>query len=79
MKKVVVHTFTLGEVEDPDLYAAEPIYTWEKSDAGKWVMKNSIDIPIWHRMYDVNTYGYDYTITATLTEEDNTYFILRFK
>ena len=32
--KLVVHRFRLGDVEDPDLYAAEPLYKWQESDSG---------------------------------------------
>jgi hypothetical protein len=31
---VVVHEFTMGDVEDPDIYAAEPLLAWQKSEAG---------------------------------------------
>ena len=43
--KVVVHRFKLSDVDDPDLYAAEPIYKWEKSEPGQFVMKHAIDKP----------------------------------
>ena len=47
-KEVVVHSFSLGDVDDPDLYAAQPLYEWEKSEAGQWVMKNAADTPTWY-------------------------------
>ena len=31
VREVVVHEFILGDVEDPDLYAAQPLYEWEHS------------------------------------------------
>ena len=36
MIKVVVHKIRMGDVEDPDLYVAEPIYNWQQTDAGKF-------------------------------------------
>ena len=32
---LVVHEFTLGDVDDPEIYAAVPLYEWQLSDAGK--------------------------------------------
>jgi hypothetical protein len=40
-KELTVHEFTMGDVEDPDLYAAEPLYKWQESAEGKW------DAPSW--------------------------------
>ena len=37
----VVHTIRMGEVEDPDLMVAQPIWEWQESEAGKWIMENS--------------------------------------
>ena len=64
-KEVIVHTFQMGDVDDPDLYAAQPLIEWEKSDAGQWVFKNAADTPTWHRMADPSTYGYKYQIRAS--------------
>lgn len=67
--KVVVFKFRVGDAEDPDLYAAEPMYKWEKSDQGQFVMKYAIDKPQWHRHIDHNTYGYQYAIVAELEKK----------
>ena len=29
---VVVHKFTVGDVDDPEIYAAEPIWKWQNTD-----------------------------------------------
>jgi hypothetical protein len=78
VKTVVVHEFSMGDVEDPDLYAAEPLIAWEKSDLGQWVMKNSCDTPTWHRMADPMLMGYRYRITAKLTGPALTEWLLRY-
>lgn len=75
----IVHEFKLSDVDDPDIYAAGPIFDWERSDAGKWVMKNAIQKPSWHRHMDYNIYGYQYQIRADLTDEQITFFELKFK
>ena len=75
----IVHSFSVGDVDDPDVYAGQPIYDWQQSDAGKWIMENSIEQPSWHRHMDMNIYGYRYQIRAELTPEQLTYFKLRFE
>ena len=75
--KVVVHRFRLGDVEDPDLYAAEPIYKWEKSEPGEFVMKHAIGQPEWHRHLDHMMYGYQYAIVAELEMKKLSEFYLR--
>jgi hypothetical protein len=77
-KTVVVHSFTMGDVEDPDLYAAEPMIQWEKSDQGQWVMRNAADTPTWHRMADPVTYGYKYQIRAKLMGPALTEWLLKY-
>jgi hypothetical protein len=51
MPRVKVHEFNLGDVEDPDLYAAEPIMAWQNTEAGQWVMQHSNDT-VWQRNND---------------------------
>lgn len=77
-KEIVVHQFSLSDVEDPDLYAAEPLYNWQQSDQGQWVMENALETPVWHRMADPVTWGHRYSITATFSTKKLTEFYLRF-
>ena len=79
MREVIVHTFSMGDVEDPDLYAAEPLYQWQNSEQGKWVMEHAVEIPFWHRHVDPMTYGYRYYIIARLKEQDQTYWALKWQ
>ena len=75
--KVVVHQFTMGDVEDPDLYAAEPLWKWQESEPGKFVMEHAVDQPEWHRHLDPGTYGYKYAITAELESKKLSEFYLK--
>jgi hypothetical protein len=68
----------MGDVEDPDLYVAEPMYKWEHSEEGQWIMKHSDPTPSWHRIANVNTMGYTYKIRAYLKPEDYTFWKLKF-
>ena len=75
--KVVVHRFNVSDTDDPEIYAAEPIMRWEKSDEGKFVMENAIEVPIWKRQLDYQTYGYQYAIIAELESKKLSEFYLR--
>jgi hypothetical protein len=76
---VAVCSFAMGDVEDPDLYAAQPIMAWQESEAGQWVMEHAVEKPFWHRQVDPYTFGYRYYIIARLSEQDQTYWTLKWK
>jgi hypothetical protein len=76
---VVVHEFSMGDVEDPDLYAAQPLHKWQQSEAGQWVMEHSITTPFWHRMSNPYYYGLMYYVVARLSEQDQTYWALKWQ
>jgi len=75
--KVVVHTFMLGDVDDPELYAAEPLINWQNSEMGKWVMKHAVETPEWHKHLDQSVYGYRFAIVAKLKDKDYTFWTLK--
>lgn len=76
----VVHTIRMADSEDPDLFVSQPIYEWQQTDAGKYVMANSKPEPMWFRGLDYPThYGYTYTIKAYFSPEQLTYYKLRFE
>jgi len=76
--KVVVHKFDLADCEDPDIYAAVPMFDWERSEAGQFVMKHAVDNPVWHRHMDPMWMGYRYVITAELEKKKLSEFYLKF-
>jgi hypothetical protein len=76
--KIIVHRFRMGDVEDPDLYAAQPLLEWQESESGQFVMKHAVDTPEWHRHVDYETYGHQYTIVAELEKKKLSEFYLRF-
>jgi hypothetical protein len=78
VKTIVVHEFSMGDVEDPDLYAAQPLHEWEKSEQGQWIMRNACDTPTWHRMADHTMFGYRYRITAKLMGPALTEWLLKY-
>ena len=75
---ILVHTFRLGDVEDPEIYAAGPLFDWERSEAGRWVMKHAVGKPYWTRRVDYHSYGYEFNIVARLSEADQVFFKLKY-
>jgi hypothetical protein len=67
----------MGDVEDPDLYAAQPIIEWQNSEMGKFVMEKSVEVPMWHRQVDISNFGHSYAIQAWLRGADYTYWVLK--
>lgn len=76
--RVVVHRFRVGDVEDPDLYAAQPLWEWEKSEQGQFVMANAIDKPEWQRHISSLTMSCDYVIIAKLEKKKLSEYYLKF-
>jgi len=74
---VVVKTIRIGDVDDPDLMVAEPIWQWQQSDEGQFVMANAVDKPYWVRDWNEMRYGYRYKIVARMKESDIVYWKLR--
>ena len=75
--KVIVHRFQMGDVEDPDLYAAQPLLDWQNSEMGKFVMEKSVETPIWHRQHDQFNYGYQFAVEAFLKGADYSFWVLK--
>jgi hypothetical protein len=77
VREVVVHEFTMGDVDDPDLYAAQPLWEWQQSEQGQWIMENSVETPSWYRIPDTLQYGYKFQVRAKLSGPRLTEYLLR--
>jgi len=77
MIKLAVYEFPMGDVEDPEIYAAEPLYKFEKSEQGQWVMEHALEKPVFYIGPCMQTYGYRCRVEAVLSEEDATFFQLK--
>jgi hypothetical protein len=78
VREVMVHEFTMGDVEDPDLYAAEPLWKWQQSEEGTWIMEHAAETPCWYRIPDTMQYGYRYEIRAKLSGARLTEWLLKY-
>jgi hypothetical protein len=77
MPRVLLHSFRMGDVEDPYLYAAFPISDWQKTEHGQWCMQHAIGQSEFLCVPDPHTLGYQVRITGELTEPNITYLKLR--
>lgn len=75
--KVVVHKFTIGDVEEPYLYAAEPIREWEQTDKGRWCLQHCEGEMVMQSQPDAMMWGYEVVIQGELNDKNLTYFRLR--
>lgn len=75
--KVCLHSFTMGDVEDPYLYAGFPLHEWQQTDHGKWCMEHAIEPPTFYCHADQDCYGYRVDVIGELSDQDLTFFNLK--
>ena len=63
--KITFHTFSMGDVDDVDIYAAQPIYEWQQTNQGRWVMENAHDLT-YYTGADPYNFGYKISITGEI-------------
>lgn len=66
----------MGDVDDVDIYAAEPIYKWQQTEQGQWVMQHAKDLT-YYTHADPSTFGYRITIRGELEGQSITEYFLR--
>jgi len=76
LQKINFHSFGMGDVEDPELYAAQPLYEWQQTEQGQWVMKNCLD-PRYIVRADVNTFGHKIIVYGEIEDQLATEYLLR--
>jgi hypothetical protein len=74
---VCVHEFLLSDVEDPEIYLAGPVSNWQNSESGQWVMTHAAQPPYWIKNMDAASYMYQIRIMARLSEQNQTFFQLK--
>jgi hypothetical protein len=75
---ILFKEIAMGDVEDPELYAAVPILDWEKSEQGQWVMAHAIEVPSFRIVTNYETYGYKIQIYGKLREADEIIYRLKY-
>lgn len=75
--KIPVHSFLLSDVEDPEIYAAGPIIEFEKTELGQWLHERSELQMTYDIINDPMVMGYRVVLFAWLSEQDLTYYQLK--
>lgn len=57
----------MGDVEDPEIYVAEPIFKWQQTEQGKWVMQHATNLES-RTTLDHFQYGYLILIVGEIEE-----------
>ena len=56
MQKITFHSFNIGDVDDPELYAGFPLGEFMQTEKGQWIKNNCAD-PQYIIRPDPNTFG----------------------
>jgi hypothetical protein len=76
---MILHSFKMGDVDDPYLYAGFPISEWQQTEMGQWVMEHVTEPPVFIIEPDIHSMGHRVVITGKLTAQAETYFTLKYK
>jgi hypothetical protein len=74
--KTLLHEFRMGDVDDIEIYVAEPIWQWQQTECGQWCMAHARNNH-WLRDVDHTSFGWRISIVGELDDLDRTYFELK--
>ena len=77
VRDVCVYNIRIGDTEDPDIAVAEPIWQWQQTEAGKFIMQHAVEQPYYVSHIDYTMYGHVYKIMARLRGPDETFWRLK--
>lgn len=76
---ITFHEFSMGDVDDVEIYAAQPIYEWQQTAQGKWAMEHAHDLRF-YTSTDPSTFGYRIVIKGDIEPGPKlTEYLLRWK
>ena len=76
MQQIIFHSFTMGDVDDVDIYVAQPIWEWQQTEQGRWVMAHCCD-PKYQVQPDSSNWGHRVRLYGELEDQDATFFQLK--
>lgn len=78
-RDVCVHTIMMADCDDPEIHLAEPIWNWQQTEQGVWVMSHAVEAPYYMQVNDFNSWTTKFSIIARLSEPNELFFKLKFK
>lgn len=76
MRRITFHTFTMGDVDDVEIYAAQPLWEWQQSEQGQWVMANCAE-PKYSIGPDGHSWGHRVSVYGEVDDSAATFFQLK--
>jgi hypothetical protein len=76
VRQITFHTFTMGDVEDPEIYAAQPLWEWQQTEQGQWVIANCTD-PQYRINADSTGQGHLISVYGVLGDKDAVFYELK--
>ena len=76
---IEVHRFLIGDVEDPDILAGFKLAEWEATESAKWIRDHCIGNLYWISGASPDSYSVCYRVVARLTDQDQTFFELKYR
>jgi hypothetical protein len=68
----------MGDVDDPEIYAAPALYKWKQTEQGQWVMEHCAD-PRYELHPDPSFMGHQVVILGELEDQEATFYQLKWK
>lgn len=81
MKREVFSSFVV-KLENDDyqyMFAMDPFYHWKNSEEGSWILAHTKTPPVFYWSEDKELDGFNYSITADLSDEDYIFWELKYK
>jgi hypothetical protein len=76
-QKVMLHNFTVGDVEDPMLYASFTIQEWQQTEKGQWCTEHCEGEIYFQSWADPISLGYKIVLEGEMSEQNYTFFNLK--
>lgn len=76
MVKINFHSFGIGDPADPEIYAAQFLYEFMKTEKGQWIKSNCTD-PQYVIRPDINMYGQKVIVYGDVEEKLATEYYLK--
>jgi hypothetical protein len=76
MRTVTFHSFRMGDVDDVDIYVAQPIWEWQQTEQGQWVMAHCKN-PLYTIHPDGQGWGHRVILYGELEDQHAVFFKLK--
>ena len=65
------------KIEEIHKVVVYPLWEWQNSDRGKFVIENAIETPIWQKQLDHASFCYNFAVIAELPKSKLSEYYLR--